>query len=306
MQEIPAKEVARGRWQELLPALGVDSRYLERKHGPCPMCGGKDRYRWDNKDGTGSFFCSGCGPGDGFVLAQKVTGKSFADLAAQVRSLAGSIQPTREKKVDTRQIEKARNRLWESARKPFKCGPVAHYLTSRHGRPWASNSIREAVCVWHPEAKTEMPAMLGSIQDQHGSQVNIHITYLTPDGQKANVETAKRVMAGPLPEGCAVRLWPAAPVMGIAEGIETAISAAVMFKMPVWAAINGTLLSKWIPPEGAEEIHIFGDNDVNFAGQAKAYALAHRLAVQFERRVVIRIPDQPGTDWNDVHKEKGA
>jgi putative DNA primase/helicase len=306
MQDTPVKEVARGRWQELLPALGVDSRYLERKHGPCPMCGGKDRYRWDNKDGTGSFFCSGCGPGDGFVLAQKVTGKSFADLAAQIRSLAGSIQPTRERKLDTHQIEKARNRLWMAARKPFKGGPVATYLASRHGRQWPSNSIREALSVWHPEAKSEFPAMVASIQDQYGSQVNLHITYLTAEGKKAEVETVKRVMAGPLPEGCAVRLWEAAPVMGIAEGIETAISAAVMFKMPVWAAINGTLLSKWIPPEEAQEVHIFADNDANFAGQAKAYALAHRLAVQFERKVRMHIPEKAGTDWNDVHKEKGA
>jgi hypothetical protein len=29
----------RHRWLDILPALGVPSRFLRNKHGPCPMCG---------------------------------------------------------------------------------------------------------------------------------------------------------------------------------------------------------------------------------------------------------------------------
>ena len=75
--------------------------------------------------------------------------------------------------------------------------------------------------------------------------------------------------------------------------------------MPVWAAINGALLAKWVPPEEARTIHIFGDNDINFTGQAKAFALANRISVQFEREVVVRIPDIIGQDWNDVLRGQG-
>ena len=49
MQLEPIKERARGRWQGILPAIGVSSQYLTGKHGPCPMCGGKDRFRWTTK-----------------------------------------------------------------------------------------------------------------------------------------------------------------------------------------------------------------------------------------------------------------
>ena len=29
-----------------------------KAHTPCPVCGGKDRFRFDNLNGTGSFICS--------------------------------------------------------------------------------------------------------------------------------------------------------------------------------------------------------------------------------------------------------
>ena len=36
-------QAARGRWHDLLPALGVPAAALSRRHGPCPGCGGRDR-----------------------------------------------------------------------------------------------------------------------------------------------------------------------------------------------------------------------------------------------------------------------
>lgn len=48
-------ERARGRWREILPQLGIDTSYLRTRHGPCPLCGGKDRFRWDDNHPTCSF-----------------------------------------------------------------------------------------------------------------------------------------------------------------------------------------------------------------------------------------------------------
>ncbi len=63
------KAAAKGRWKdEILPHFGVDQCFLSGKHCPCPICGGKDRFRLDDKDGHGTYICGQCGAGDGFTL----------------------------------------------------------------------------------------------------------------------------------------------------------------------------------------------------------------------------------------------
>ena len=46
-------------------------------------------------------------------------------------------------------------------------------------------------------------------------------------------------MMGTMPTGAAVRLMPHEEMLGIAEGIETALSASILFNVPVWAALDG-------------------------------------------------------------------
>jgi putative DNA primase/helicase len=88
--------------------------------------------------------------------------------------------------------------------------------------------------------------------------------------------------------------------MGIAEGIENALSASIMNEgMVVWSAVNGGLLSKWSPPPEVQMVHIYADNDASFTGQAKAYALANRLVVQFKIKTMVHLPNE-ARDWNDV------
>jgi len=70
------KKQARHHWVELLIAAGIDAKALRNVHVPCPGCGGKDRFRFDDHDGNGTFICSqGNGDnlsGDGFELLQHV------------------------------------------------------------------------------------------------------------------------------------------------------------------------------------------------------------------------------------------
>ena len=47
------KQQANGKWPDILATLGVPVS-ANGKHGPCPGCGGKDRFRFDNKDGDGT------------------------------------------------------------------------------------------------------------------------------------------------------------------------------------------------------------------------------------------------------------
>jgi putative DNA primase/helicase len=292
-----ANEMARGQWATLLPLFGIDAIYLTGKHGPCPMCGGKDRFRWDDRRGNGNWICSGCGHGDGFDLVSKTSGMSFKDIATKVAELLGkenNFVPKARDPEEERQRQAMKD-LWASSGSLSDDGPVALYLTRRTGTVWASSLVREHL---------GRALMVSKIIGHNDKAVNLHVTYLTRDGFKANVECPKKVLSGKLPDGCAIRLAPAAPVMGVAEGIETAISASLMFDMPVWACVNGTLLSKWIPPGVSEQVTVFADNDVNYAGHAKAYHLANRLEVQFKRKTEVRMPPVIGSDWNDFHATK--
>ena len=66
-----------GHWPSILTALaGLTSEQVTDKHQPCPFCGGKDRYRFDDVDGRGTWYCNKCG-GPTFLVAALVTaGKS--------------------------------------------------------------------------------------------------------------------------------------------------------------------------------------------------------------------------------------
>ena len=295
-------DTAKGSWKYLLPTLGVDSRYLVNKHGPCPICEGKDRFRWDNQNDGGGFICSQCGAGDGFDLARRVTGKSFREIADQIASVMGTTNAFERKPIDpteAMQLKHMKN-VWDGSRTPKDGGHVAFYLQNRVGCLWPSQALAEAFY-------DGRPVMIAKIANHEGTKaVNLHLTFLTEDGRKADITPAKKVMPGKLPPGCAIRLGPIKSVMGVAEGIETAISAAIMYDMPVWACVNGTLLSQWIPPDGVEQVTVFGDNDVNFTGQAKAYHLANRLEVQYKRRVTVMVPPVPGEDWNDFWHEENV
>ena len=295
-------DIAKGNWQTLLPMLGVDAQYLKNQHGPCPICHGKDRFRWDNQGHKGGYICSQCGAGDGFDLARKVTGMTFRQVCDKIYAFTGSSADYTPRKVDDEaaKAKAAMVRVWEASGRPQEGGAVSSYLIRRVGCLWPSLSIREHTGLW-TEDEFHF-AMVAKVVSHDDKAVNIHQTFLTKDGQKAPVSVGKKVMAGKLPDGCAIRLAPAAPLMGVAEGIESAISAAIIFDMPVWACINGHLLSKWIPPEIAEEIFIFGDSDENYTGEAKAYTLANRLVTQYKRKVSVLFPEEIGMDFNDVHR----
>lgn len=296
----------KGRWPGILAALGVESKYLTGKHSACPMCGGKDRWRFSDKDGTGMWICTQCGAGDGVALVMKLKNWDFKEAAKEIKRIAGGVQPQRIKAPPSSEVSrKSMNDLWRRARHLAVNDPVWRYLELRRIRINTSlldqGELRYVEALrYHDDPPQWYPGMVARVRDHKGNPVNIHRTYLTEAGHKAPVESVRRVMAGKLPPGSAIRLFAPGPVLGVAEGIETALAASALFHVPVWAAMNAQLLEQWIPPEGVTEIRIFGDNDTNFAGQAAAYRLAHRLAMTMGvGHVRADIPKLPG-DWNDA------
>ena len=297
-----AADLALGRWPDLLANFGIDRSFLTGKHRPCPACGGRDRFRFDDKDGRGTFYCSHCGSGDGFALLMAVKGWNFKQAADEVTAVAGTVTarapaatPSAASKLE------ACRRAWQESRAVVAEDPVAKYLRRRTGIAAIPRCIRfhPALTYKHDDGTiTRHPAMLARVTDSDGNGTAIHRTYLTDDGHKADLPTVKKVL-GNLPPASAVRLFEAVGTVGIAEGIETALSASVRFGVPVWAAISAGGLEKWAPPAGTARVVVFGDNDQSGVGQCAAWTLAKRL-IASGIKAEVRIPEVEGSDWADT------
>ena len=293
----------RGRWFDLLQSLGGLNRIqLSGKHGPCPSCGGKDRFRWDQAKER--WICNQCTGGsyrDGVFLLQTLRGWGFKEVIGEIEQAVGTAQRHfATSKTTSQHQQQFIDRIWHGAEPIGDSTPVAMYLRSRGiDAPRWPPSLR-----YHPKLKAGkdggvFPAMVARIDRPDGSIGLLHRTFVTADGGKADIK-AQRMALGQFPEGGAVRIGKPNGIIGIAEGIETALSAALQHKHAVWAALNAGALLKWNPPAGPTHVRIFGDNDANYTGQSKAYALANRLAMKSPNlRVEVLIPDQVGTDWND-------
>lgn len=290
---------AQSRWRAILSAFGISAALLAGKHGPCPACGGKDRFRIiDFKDGR--WICSQCQPetGDGFDLVERLHGLSFKECCAWVK------ENTEGMKMDKPKQEVAAGQVYAESRKLLgvsaacqKGGIVDQYLLSRaidlKVMPQDLRFIEKL-----NEGDGVFSAMIAVIRHADGNGASLHKTFL--DGpKKADVPVSRKVMRGPLPQGGAIRLAPVAETLGVAEGIETALSASLMRGLPVWSVINSSMLKKFKPPAEVKRLIIFGDCDPKYGGQAAAYALAHRVAVDGGIEVEVFIPDRHG-DWNDV------
>ncbi len=299
-----------GRWQDVLPAVGISRDFLKPKHGPCPLCGGKDRFRFDNKGGNGTYFCSNpsCGPGSGVDLVMKFLGVQFLEAKREIeKHLPDSrvVMPKARTRIDPARLE----RVWLQAQHLDGTDIASRYLASRSinvSRDWPSQvrSVFAAKYRHEDGSITEHPAMVARATGGNGW--TLHYTFLDFDtALKAKVPMPKKLAPARFPEGGAVRLSRPAETMGIAEGIETALSAAILYGMPVWAALSAPMLAKWKPPGEARTIVIFADNDRSFAGQHAAYALAQSLNAA-GYGVEVCIPRRPGSDWNDVLVAQGV
>lgn len=72
----------------IFPAAGISFTKPAHQHQACPMCGGSDRFRCDDKRGEGTWICSQCGAGNGFMLVQQYTGLDVYDTN---KLIAGAI-----------------------------------------------------------------------------------------------------------------------------------------------------------------------------------------------------------------------
>lgn len=291
--------LAKGRWFEILTHFSLPAEALQNKPGPCPICGGKDRFRWDNKDERGTYFCNQCGAGDGMYLLRKVTGWNFSTSANSIRQFLGEKssfrKPPIKKNIDTRYLVE---KLYRTSKAIQQGDTVHRYLARRRIEEYSHPEDLRTCSKCHFKRGVIYPAMLAVVRDRDGNPSTFHRTFLHPDG-KPPFGTTRWFLPGTLPVGAHVRLGAIQPELGIAEGIETAIACMQRFELPVWSALNANLLGNWQPPPELEFLHIFADNDQSGTGQKAAIKLAGRMQ-KLGIETNIRIPDQTDTDWADV------
>lgn len=140
------------------------------------------------------------------------------------------------------------------------------------------------------------PAMVAVVQRPDGVEIAVQRTFLRACGEKAS---PKKLTTGNLGTG-AVRLGYAAEVMGIAEGVETALSARFMTEIPVWASLGASRLHQVELPNIVREVHVFADNDD--AGR-KAAEMARAAHEALGREVQIHFPRNGAKDFNDAINE---
>jgi putative DNA primase/helicase len=291
-------ERARHRWREILPQLGIDTRFLTNKHGPCPLCGGRDRYRFDDRDGTGSYFCNQCGPGVGVTLIRKLREWDHKTVCDEIDKILGDSKPvaaTSRPKNNDRNL-RAIERALAAARQP---DIVTAYL-QRRGLSVTSPVLRgDPRCPYFDddgELVGHFPAVVAPIVGPDGSLQSAHRIYdaeIKP--RKKSLPPVNTIAGG------AVRLFEPTDELGVAEGIETALAAHELLNVPMWAVLTANGVQSFQPPAGLLRLHVYADNDSNFTGQAAAYALAHRLGREHRGLIVeVHIPPVADTDWLDV------
>lgn len=292
-----AEDLAFGRWPEILQARGMSASYFNQKNGPCPFCpdgGGKDRYRWTQKKYGGVWVCSACTEGKyatGFNMLMKHMGyQTFREAADDVRDFFGAnpnVKPIpREQRLamdgsmTPETVLRNRTRMlktWDEGYEVTSGDPVDLYLNSRvRGLDFVPANIRfhPALPYWAPPPEGQdkpvllgrFPAMLAYAQAPDGSLAQLHKTYLTLQGAKADVPLVKKTDLGVGVNSFAVRmLEPYGDTLGVCEGFETGCASAMLRDIPVWPCLNGPAMSEFeLPPELRGQIKklvIFEDSD---------------------------------------------
>jgi hypothetical protein len=240
---------------------------------------------------------------DGRILVKCFAGCDARDIldVLRRRGILGSDVPrvhpnfTRTRAREPEQVpDRAALDLWQTAQ-PAKGSPVEKYLRGR-GITLIPPSIR---CGRRMHAGMVMlPTMTCSIQSPDGQIIAVQETLLTLAGKKA-AAAVSRINTGSLGAG-AVRLAGAGEVLGLAEGVESALSAMQLTGIPCWASLGAARMHRVDIPDHVRELHVFADND-----QPGRDAADRVVSEQKNRRAIVNYPLN-GPDWNDQLKKMCA
>ncbi|EOT8853305.1 primase-helicase zinc-binding domain-containing protein [Escherichia coli] len=290
-------KLACGHWPRILPALGV--KVIKNRHQACPVCGGSDRFRFDDKEGRGTWFCNQCGAGDGLKLVEKVFGVSAAEAAGKVNALTGNLPPVAPAVIAAAEAKndadrKAAASMAAKLMVKTRTATGNAYLT-RKGFPDSECLMLTAT---HKTGGVTYSAgdLVAPLYDDTSALVNL---------QLINSEGLKRTLKGGAVKGaCHIiegqkqagkRLW-------IAEGYATALTVHHLTGETVMVALSSvnllSLASLARQKYPACQIVLAADRDLSGDGQTKAAAAARAC------EGIVALPPVFG-DWNDAFIQNG-
>jgi putative DNA primase/helicase len=241
--------------------------------------------------------------GNKAILFHCFAGCTSADVLAALNHAGvrtrDLFDPTRIAVVERHSRDRATDnarRLWQEARALAK-SPAAAYLKSR-GLAHLPSALRflERTPLGPKGSVKFLPAMLAAVATDTGL-IAVHRTFLEPTRPVlARFERPRRAL-GSLNIGAVQLALPSDGRLGLAEGVETALSAMTLFGIPCWATLGNERFGLVAIPESVCELHLFVDHD---AGGRVATERALKAYAKQGRRILTRLPETPGSDWNDV------
>lgn len=289
--------MACGHWPRILPALGVP--VIRNRHQACPVCGGSDRFRFDDKEGRGTWFCNQCGAGDGLKLVEKVFGVTPSEAAGKVNAVTGTLPPVAPADTATTDTGTDAARKAAAAR-------ASELMAS--ARPATGNAyltrkgLAERECLTltttHKTGGVSYRAgdVVVPLHDDTGALVNVQL--INADGEKRTLKGGQVKGACHITEGqkqAGKRLW-------IAEGYATALTVHHLTGETVMVALSSvnllSLASLARRQHPACQIILAADRDLSGDGQTKAAAAADAC------NGVVALPPVFG-DWNDAFTLNG-
>lgn len=190
-------------------------------------------------------------------------------------------------------------RLWQASI-PIAGTLAETYLRARGLSPPHSRALRFNPATIHGSGteRRTMPALIAAVENDLGV-VAVQRTFLDPDDVLRKPFPKPKLALG-LFGTAAIRLAPATDELGLAEGIEDALSATEWFGTPTWALGGVERLAFVAIPERVRRIIIYGDRG-RAAERLLTKARAHLAANG--RELVSRIPEKHA-DWNDAWRAR--
>jgi len=273
------------------------------------MCGGTDRFRYDDRKGRGTWFCNQCGSGDGFDLLGEFTGRPFRELAAEINKLR-VVAPDSAPFKRERSVEEKRERLnetWAAAKVPLLVDKYLKLRGLKHTGDLVDIRGHSSLEHYDRASNTtaKWPTICALIRNKKGEPTSVHRTVLLPDAQrrKTIMPPTEKLVGG------AIRLVPVQEdLLLVAEGIETALAGREFFwktwnsqdRMGVWATVSAHMMKEVQLPT-VKTVIICADADRSYTGQAAAFELARKLKLRKGIPTIwVALPDRQGCDMVDA------
>lgn len=297
-----ALEMFNGRWRDTLESYGCQLP-RSKNHGPCPVCGGKDRFRFDDKQGRGTWFCSQCEPqsGGGLKLLSMFINKSTMDTAKELLG-DDDYKTIAPKRIQTIDHDAVRQANIEQAKKGAKT-LIDTAKLAQHGymlkKGLTSEYITNGQPIFSKGGVIEKGSLLLIPVYKNNELVNV---------QKITIDGDKKPLFGGDMQGVQHVIEGSGSSVAIVEGFATGVTVNNLTGYKTYVAFNTGNLLEAVKKAKADNpdsrIVIFADHDSideNHNRRPGEY-YANEAAAPFG--ALVALPPELG-DWDDYRQKHG-